>query len=144
VLADLLPGGVLRDLALVAAFAALDAMALNSDDPVSSVRITLPALLTLSGAALLGRRRAFGGYFFALIALYGLIGHDGLPSFGEVGGYLLLAAGIVLVGSLARIGSRYRATTAVIALVIGFVFVEATLQLHLHIPNPNIHLPTPF
>ncbi len=144
VLADLLPGGVLRDLALVAAFAALDAMALNSDDPVSSVRITLPALLTLSGAALLGRRRAFSGYFFALIALYGLIGHDGLPSFGEVGGYLLLAAGIVLVGSLARIGSRYRATTAVIALVIGFVFVEATLQLHLHIPNPNIHLPTPF
>jgi hypothetical protein len=144
VLADKLPGGLLRDLALVAAFAALEAEALASDDPVSSVRVTNAMLLTLVGAALLGRRRASTGFLFGLVALYGLIGHPGLPSLGEVGGYLLLASGIVLTGSLARVGRRYKAVTAAFAMVVGFAFVWGVLQLNLHIPNPNVHLPTPF
>src|SRR6266516_1296053 len=144
VLADLLPGGLLRDLALVAAFAALEAEALASDDPVSSIRVTSAMLLTLAGAALLGRRRAFTGFLFGIAALYGLIGHNGLPSLGDVGGYLLLASGIVLTGTLARVGRRHKAAMAAFAMAVGFAFVWGVLQLNLHIPNPNVHLPTPF
>jgi len=144
VLADHLPGGLLRDLALVAAFAALEAEALASDDPVSSIRVTNAMLLTLAGAALLGRRRAFTGFLFGLAALYGLIGHHGLPSLGEIGGYLLLASGIVLTGSLARAGRRHKAAIAAFAMAVGFAFVWGVLQLNLHIPNPNVHLPRPF
>jgi hypothetical protein len=144
VLADRLPGGLLRDVALVAAFAALEAKALAGDDPVSQVRVTNAMLLTLVGAAVLGRRRAFLGFLCGLGALYGLIGHPGLPSPGEAGGYLLLAAATVLTGSLARIGRRHKAAVAAVAAIAGFAFIWGVLQLNLHVPNPNVHLPVPF
>src|ERR671931_536403 len=67
--ADLLPGGLVRALALVAAFAAVIYASLG-DAPVSSVRITTPALMAMLGAALLGRTRSMGGLALGVIGFH--------------------------------------------------------------------------
>src|SRR6266545_866908 len=106
VLADLVPGGLLRDLALVAAFAAVNVATLTIDEPVSSVRITTPALVALTGAALLGRNRAAGGFVLGAVGVYTL-GQSPLPSLRTTLGYLvlLLALGFAIMqAALSAIG----------------------------------------
>ncbi len=126
VLADLLPGGLLRDLALVAAFAAITFGGLAIDEPVSSVRITTPALLVLAGAALLGRNRAAAGFALGAVGLY-TIGQHPLPSLRTTLGYLVLLLAIGIVGTLAAFGRRHKAVGAIVALVVGFALMQAAL-----------------
>jgi hypothetical protein len=126
VLAGLLPGGLLRDLALVAAFAAASFASFAVDDPVSSVRITTPALVALAGAALLGRNRAASGLALGAVGVY-TIGHSALPSLRTTLGYLVLLMAIGLVGTLAAFGRRHKTVGAIVALVLGFALLQAAL-----------------
>ena len=139
VLADLLPGGLLRDLTLVAAFAAVNYGTLTMDEPVSSVRVTVPALVVLGGAALLGRNRAGGGFVLGAVGVYTL-GHNPLPSLRTTLGYLVLLLAIGLVGTLAAFGRRHKTIGAIVALVVGFALMQAALAA---IGWDTVHLPRP-
>jgi hypothetical protein len=139
VLADLVPGGLLRDLALVAAFAAVNVATLTIDEPVSSVRITTPALVALTGAALLGRNRAAGGFVLGAVGVYTL-GQSPLPSLRTTLGYLVLLLAMGIVATLAAFGRRYKTIGAIVALVLGFAIMQAALSAigwdTLHLPRP--------
>jgi serine/threonine protein kinase len=139
VLADLLPGGLLRDLALVALFAIVNFGTLATDEPVSSVRITLPALIALVGAALLGRNRAAAGFVLGAVGLYTL-GQRALPGLRTTLGYLMLLLAIGLVGTLAAFGRRHKTIGAILALVVGFALLQAALS---GIGWDTFHLPRP-
>jgi hypothetical protein len=139
VLADLIPGGLARDLALVAAFAAVNVATLTIDEPVSSVRITTPALVALTGAALLGRNRAAGGLVLGAVGVYTL-GQSPLPGVRTVMGYLVLLLAIGIVGTLAAFGRRHKTIGAIVALVLGFALMQAALAA---IGWDSFHLPRP-
>ncbi|HZD00516.1 MAG TPA: serine/threonine-protein kinase [Actinomycetes bacterium] len=139
VLADLLPGGLLRDLAVVAGFAAASFASLGVDDPVSSVRITTPALVTLAGAALLGRNRAASGFVLGAVGFHTL-GQSALPGLRTTLGYLVLLMAIGLVGTLAAFGRRHKTVSAIAALVLGFVLLQSALAA---VGWDTFHLPRP-
>jgi serine/threonine protein kinase len=126
VLADLLPGGLLRDLALVAGFALLMLATLKSDDPVSAARVTAPALVGLVGAALIGRNRAASGFTLGTVGLY-VLGSPPTTGVRAVLGYLVLLVGIGLTGTLAALGRRHKTIGAVVALAVGFALLQAFL-----------------
>jgi serine/threonine protein kinase len=127
VLADLLPGGLLRDLALVAGFALLMMAALGSDDPVSAARITTPALTGLVGAALIGRNRAASGFALGTVALY-LLGNPPSSGLRTVLGYFVLLTAIGITGTLAAVGRRHKTIGAVVGLAVGFALLQAFLN----------------
>jgi hypothetical protein len=127
VLADLLPGGLLRDLGLVAAFALLMMTALGSDDPVSAARITAPALTGLVGAALIGRNRAASGFALGTVGLY-LLGNQPSSGLRTVLGYFVLLVAIGITGTLAALGRRHKTIGAVVALAVGFAILQAFLS----------------
>jgi hypothetical protein len=127
VLADLLPGGLLRDLALVAGFALLMMAALGNDDPVSAARITAPALTGLVGAALIGRNRAASGFALGTVGLY-LLGTPPSSGLRTVLGYFVLLTAIGITGTLAALGRRHKTIGAVVALAVGFALLQAFLN----------------
>lgn len=109
VLADLIPGSVVRNLALVAGGAALTGLAAQVAvpiQPISPVPLTAETFAVLLVGAALGPWRAL-----ASMALYLAVGVAGVPWFADGGhgaggasfGYVIgyLAAGL-LVGELAR------------------------------------------
>jgi biotin transport system substrate-specific component len=126
VLADLLPGGLLRDLALVAGFALLMLATLKSDDPVSGARVTAPTLVGLVGAALIGRNRAASGFTLGTVGLY-VLGSAPTTGVRAVLGYLVLLVAIGLTGTLAALGRRHKTIGAVVALAVGFALLQAFL-----------------
>ena len=126
VLADLLPGGLLRDLALVAGFAALMMVSLGSDDPVSGARVTAPALVGLVGAALLGRNRAASGFTLGAVGLYAL-GNAPTTGLRTVLGYFVLLIAIGITGTLAALGRRHKTIGAIVGLALGFTLLQAFL-----------------
>jgi hypothetical protein len=138
VLADLLPGGLVRDLALVAAFAAVIYASLG-DAPVSSVRITTPALMAMVGAALLGRTRSMGGFALGAIA-FSTIGQSPLPSMRTILGYLVLLVTMGLVGTLAALGRRHKTVGAIVAVAVGLTLMQAFLA---GVGWDTFHLPRP-
>jgi hypothetical protein len=127
VLADLLPGGLLRDLALVAGFALLMMTALGSDDPVSAARITTPALTGLVGAVLIGRNRAASGFALGTVGLY-LLGNAPSSGLRAVLGYFVLLTAIGITGTLAAVGRRHKTIGAVVGLAVGFALLQAFLN----------------
>jgi predicted Ser/Thr protein kinase len=127
VLADLLPGGLLRDLALVAGFALLMMATLGSDDPVSAARVTAPALVGLVGAALIGRNRAASGFALGAVGLY-VLGNPPATRLMTVLGYFVLLVAIGITGTLAAFGRRHKTIGAVVALVVGFTLLQAFLN----------------
>jgi hypothetical protein len=141
VLADLLPGGLLRDLALVAAFAVLMMATLDSDDPVSAARVTAPALVGLVGAALIGRNRAASGFTLGAVGLY-VLGSPPSTGLRTVLGYFVLLVAIGITGTLAALGRRHKTIGAVVALVVGFTLLQAFLNLvgwdSFHLPKLNL------
>jgi serine/threonine protein kinase len=141
VLADLVPGGLLRDLALVAGFALLMMACLGSDDPVSGTRVTAPALVGLIGAALLGRNRAASGFALGAVGLYTL-GHPPTTGLRTLLGYLVLLVAIGITGTLAAIGRRHKTIGAVVALAVGLtilqVFLTAVGWDSFHLPRLNL------
>jgi predicted Ser/Thr protein kinase len=141
VLADLLPRGLLRDLALVAGFALLMMATLDSDDPVSSARVTAPALVGLVGAALIGRNRAASGFTLGAVGLY-VLGTPPTTGLRTVLGYFVLLVGIGITGTLAALGRRHKTIGAVVALVVGFTLLQAFLNVvgwdSFHLPPVNL------
>jgi serine/threonine protein kinase len=126
VLADLLPGGLLRDLALVVAFALLMMATLNSDDPVSAARVTAPALVGMVGAALIGRNRAASGFALGAVGMY-VLGNPPATSLRTVLGFFVLLVAIGITGTLAALGRRHKTIGAVVALVVGFALLQGFL-----------------
>jgi serine/threonine protein kinase len=141
VLADLLPGGFLRDLGLVAVFAVLVLVSLNGDTAVSSARITTPALVAILGAALLGRNRAGSGFTLGVVGLY-LLGNGPSSGLRTFLGYLVLLVAIGVTGTIAAFGRRHKTIGAVVAVAVGFTALQAFLNLigwdTFHLPSVNI------
>jgi hypothetical protein len=140
VLADLVPGGFLRDLGLVALFAVLVMASLGGDTAVSSARITTPALVAILGSALLGRNRAGSGFTLGVVGLY-LLGNG--PSIGlrTLLGYLVLLVAIGITGTIAAFGRRHKTIGAIVAVAVGFTALQVFLNLvgwdTFHLPSIN-------
>lgn len=129
VLADLIPGGLVRDVLLVAGAAALTGLAAQISIPLWPVPITLQTLTVLLAGAALGPLR--GGLS---MGLYLVVGAAGVPWFAEQNsglgfvtlGYVIgfvLAA--VLVGWLARRGADRTFVGTLGAMVLGNLVIYA-------------------
>ncbi|MCF4120082.1 biotin transporter BioY [Antribacter sp. KLBMP9083] len=134
VLADLLPGALVRDVALVLGVAALTALAAQIRIPVPGlpVPITGQTFAVLLGAAALGPVR--GSLSQALYVAFGMVGlpvftggASGVETvFGATGGYLVgfIVAGFV-VGALARRGLDRGVLGTVLAFAAGTAVIYA-------------------
>jgi hypothetical membrane protein len=123
----------------VAAFAAVNFASLTVDEPVSSVRITTPALVALLGAGLLGRNRSVSGFALGAVGVYTL-GQSPLPSLRTTLGYLVLLVAMGLVGTLAALGRRHKTIGAIVAVAVGFALMQAFLA---GVGWDTFHLPRP-
>jgi biotin transporter BioY len=143
VLADLLPGSLVRDALLVLGAAALTGLAAQISIPLVPVPVTLQTLTVLLAGAALGPLR--GGASMLLYLVVGAAGvpwfaeqHSGfaLPTIGYVVGFVAAAA---VVGALARRGAdrTVRGTVAImvagnlIIYAVGVPWLMAALQLDL-------------
>ncbi|PZS03972.1 MAG: biotin transporter BioY [Pseudonocardiales bacterium] len=131
VLADLLAGGIVRDVVLVAAFASLTGMAaqLSFHIPGTPVPVTGQTFAALLAGAAVGPVRGF-----ASMAVYLLVGTAGVPwfaghasgagavSFGYVVGFVVAAT---VVGWLARRGGDRTPLRTVATMVLGTVVIYA-------------------
>ncbi len=146
VLADLVPGERVRDIALIGTFAAVIGLSAQVAVflPFSPVPVTGQTFAVLLGAAALGAGRATLG-----ASLYLVLGVAGVPWFTATGGasfgYIIgFVAAAWIVGRLARLGNDrtvartvalmavgnlviYAAGVTGLALVLGVGIVEATL-----------------
>jgi biotin transport system substrate-specific component len=99
VLSDLIPGKLVRDVALVVGFAGLTGLAAQVSFPLpgTPVPFTLQTFAVLLGGAALGMPRAFMG-----MALYLLVGQLGVPWFAPTDGNATLGyvVGFVLAASV--------------------------------------------
>lgn len=134
VLADLLPGALVRDLTLITAVALLTAAAAQFRIPLpgSPVPITGQTFAVLLGAAALGPLRGSSAQ-----SLYVLLGIVGLPVFteasagiqviaGPTGGYLIgFVVASAVVGALARRGADRHVLGTVIAFAAGSAVIYA-------------------
>jgi len=131
VLADVIPGGVIRDVALVAAVAAFTGAAAQVAVPLpfTPVPLSLQTFTVLLSAAALGPWRA--GAAMGLYLVAGVAGVPwfseqrtgfAFPSFGYIIGFVLAA---LIVGTLARRGADRRAGSAVVTMVIGNLAIYA-------------------
>lgn len=131
VLADLIPGSLVRDVALVVGAAALTGLAaqISIPLPVTPVPISLQTFtVLLSGAALGPIRGGLGMVLYLVAGLAGVpwfseqrTGFD-FPSFGYIVGFVLAA---VLVGWLARRGLDRSIVGAIGIMVIGNLVIYA-------------------
>lgn len=131
VLADLVPGGLLRDLALVGGTAAFVGASAQVAIPLpfTPVPISLQTFAVLLSAAALGPFRAGSAMLLYLGA--GMAGVPwfsdqtsgwGFPSFGYVIGFVLAA---VLVGALARRGADRTARGTLGTMILGNLVIYA-------------------
>lgn len=156
VLADRLPGSVVRDVLLVLGGATLTGLAaqVSIQTPLSPVPFTLQTLAVLVSAAALGTVRGVLSMLVYLLA--GAVGvpwyahHShgiGGPTFGYVVGFVLAAA---VVGELARRGNDRRIVGTVGLMTLGsaVIYLVGTtwlaLDLHLDIQNAIALGTTPF
>ena len=129
VLADLLPGGLIRDAALMTGAAALTGLAAQIAIPLWPVPITLQTLTVLLAGAALGPIRGA-----TAMLLYLGVGAAGVPwfaqqnsgvgfvTFGYVIGFVLAAA---LVGALARRGADRTVASTMATMVLGNLVIYA-------------------
>lgn len=131
VLADLVPGGLARDLALVAGSAAFVGLSAQVAIPLpfTPVPLSLQTFAVLLSAAALGPARAGSAMLLYLVA--GMAGVPwfsqqtsgwGFPSFGYVIGFILAA---VLVGTLARRGADRSVAGTAGTMVLGNLVIYA-------------------
>ncbi|HSK93516.1 MAG TPA: biotin transporter BioY [Candidatus Angelobacter sp.] len=131
VLADLVPGGAVRDLALIAGAAALTGLAAQVAVPLpfTPVPLSLQTFTVLLAAAALGPYRAGSAMLLYLAA--GMAGVPwfaeqrsgiGFPSFGYLVGFVLAA---VVVGALARRGADRSLSGAAGTMVLGNLVIYA-------------------
>jgi biotin transport system substrate-specific component len=129
VLADLVPGAIVRDVLLVVGAAALTGLVAQVSIPLWPVPITLQTFSVLLAGAALGPLR--GG---AAMLLYLVVGAAGvpwfaqqasgtaIPSFGYIIGFVVAAA---VVGALARRGADRSVPGAVAIMVLGNLIIYA-------------------
>jgi biotin transport system substrate-specific component len=131
VLADLVPGALVRDITLVGAAAALTGIAAQISIPLpfTPVPISLQTFTVLLAGAALGPIRAGMGMVLYLVA--GVAGvpwfseqQSGFefPSFGYIIGFVLAA---VVVGALARRGTDRTVTGSVGLMILGNLLIYA-------------------
>ena len=127
VLADLVPGERVRDIALIGTFAA--AIGLSAQVavflPFSPVPVTGQTFAVLLGAAALGAGRATLG-----ASLYLVLGVAGVPWFTATGGasfgYIIgFVAAAWIVGRLARLGNDRTVARTVALMVVGNLVIYA-------------------
>jgi biotin transport system substrate-specific component len=131
VLADLVPGGLVRDAALVGGSAAFVGLAAQVSIPLgfTPVPVTLQTFAVLLSAAALGPARGVLGMLVYLLA--GMAGVPwfadhasgwSMPSFGYILGYVLAGA---VVGELARRGADRTPVRTVPLMILGNLAVYA-------------------
>lgn len=129
VLADLLPGGLIRDAALVTGAAALTGLAAQIAIPLWPVPITLQTLTVLLAGAALGPVRGL-----AAMAAYLVVGAAGVPWFAEQNsglgfptlGYVIgFIVAATVVGWLARRGADRTVIGTIGAMVLGNLVIYA-------------------
>lgn len=131
VLADLVPGALIRDVALVVGAAALTGLAAQISVPllITPVPLSLQTLTVLLAGAALGPMR--GGLAMLLYLAAGMAGvpwfseqRSGIdfPSFGYIVGFVLAA---VVVGALARRGADRTVVGTVGLMVAGNLLIYA-------------------
>ena len=129
VLADLVPGGLVRDLVLVGGAAALTGLAAQVAIPLWPVPVTLQTLTVLLAGAALGPVR--GAAAMGLYLAVGAAGvpwfaqqHSGLafPTLGYVIGFVIAATA---VGWLARRGADRTVAGTIGAMVLGNLIIYA-------------------
>lgn len=131
VLADLLPGALVRDTVLVAGGAALTGLAAQVSivTPLSPVPFTMQTLAVLvSGAALGSVRGVLSMLLYLAAGTAGVpwfAGHSsgaGGPAFGYLIGFVLAAG---LVGALARRGADRQVVSTLLLMVLGSIVIYA-------------------
>lgn len=131
VLADLVPGGAVRDVALVGGAAALTGLAAQAAVPLpfTPVPLSLQTLTVLLAAAALGPWRAgaaMGVYLVAGVAGIPWFSEQragiGFPSFGYVLGFVAAAA---VVGWLARRGADRSILATALTMAVGNLVIYA-------------------
>lgn len=131
VLADLVPGGALRDVALVAGAAAFTGLAAQVAIPLpfTPVPLSLQTFAVLLSAAALGPYRAGAAMLLYLAAGVGGVpwfaeqrSGVGFPSFGYIVGFMLAA---VVVGALARRGADRSVAGTAATMVLGNLVIYA-------------------
>ncbi len=131
VLADVVPGGAIRDVVLVVAVAAFTGAAAQVALPLpfTPVPLSLQTFAVVLSAAALGPWRA--GAAMGLYLVAGIAGVPwfseqragfAFPSFGYIIGFVLAA---LIVGTLARRGADRRVGSAVLIMVIGNLAIYA-------------------
>ncbi|MFP4149989.1 MAG: biotin transporter BioY [Nitriliruptoraceae bacterium] len=137
VLADLVPGSRVKDVALVGAFAAAIGLSAQIAVPLpfTPVPVTGQTFAVLLGAAALGAGRAtLGASLYLVLGLVGVpwFTATGGASFGYIVGFLVAAA---LVGRLARLGNDRTVGRTVALMAVGnlaiYAFGVAGLALYL-------------
>ncbi|MEX2486156.1 MAG: biotin transporter BioY [Nitriliruptoraceae bacterium] len=121
VLADVIPGSRVRDVALVALHATAIALSAQVAFPLpgTPILVTGQTFVVLLGAAALGSARASSGaLLFALLGLTGLplFAHASGVSLGYIAGFVLASA---VVGTLARRGWVDTAPRAAVSMIVG-------------------------
>ena len=131
VLADLLPGSLVRDVLLIAAAAGLTALSARVSIPLpfTPVPITLQTFaVLLSGAALGPVRGGLGMLLYLVVGAAGFgwfaEGRSGVlfPSFGYIVGFVVAA---VVVGALARRGADRSVIGTIAMMVLGNLVIYA-------------------
>lgn len=131
VLADLVPGGLVRDIALVAGAAAFTGAAAQVAIPLpfTPVPISLATFAVLLSAAALGPYRAGSAMLLYLAA--GVVGLPwfseqrsgfGFPSFGYIIGFVIAAA---IVGAMARRGADRSVRGTIATMILGNAAIYA-------------------
>jgi biotin transport system substrate-specific component len=129
VLADLLPGAVLRDVLLVIGAAALTGIAAQVYIPLFPVPVTMQTFAVLLSGAALGPWR--GGAAMLLYLVAGSLGLAwfaggtsgfGGPTFGYIIGFVVAAT---VVGALASRGADRTVSGAIAIMVLGNVIIYA-------------------
>jgi biotin transport system substrate-specific component len=129
VLADLLPGTLLRDVLLVIGAAALTGVAAQISIPFTPVPITMQTFVVLLSGAALGPWRAG-----AAMLLYLVAGVAGVPWFAAQGsGYAFASFGYIIgfvvagtvVGALASRGADRTVSGAIVIMVLGNLIIYA-------------------
>ncbi len=127
VLADLIPGQRVRDVALVGGYALAIAASAQLAFPLpgTPILVTAQTFVVLLGAAALGASRAsIGAMLFLLVGLIGVpwFAHSSGASLGYIAGFV--AAGLV-VGACARAGWVDRYLSAAGVMVLGNLVIYA-------------------
>ncbi|HEX2221129.1 MAG TPA: biotin transporter BioY [Candidatus Limnocylindria bacterium] len=131
VLADLVPGGAVRDVALVMGTAAFTGAAAQVSVPLpfTPVPISLATFAVLLSAAALGPYRAGAAMLVYLIAGMGGVpwfseqrSGFGFPSFGYIIGFVLAA---LVVGALARRGADRSVPGTAVLMILGNLLIYA-------------------